>query len=153
MSELYIRPFALADSEQASGVIVRCLKEVNSHDYTPNQIVRLCGEFTPDKVRERFGGEASFVAVQDSIVVGTATLKDEEVGSVFVLPDLHGKGVGKLLMDRIEAEARKNGIDVLKAYSSLAAVNFYLHLGYRQLREKHGPDGEITLEVEKRLLY
>ena len=153
MSELYIRPFALADSEQASGVIVRCLKEVNSRDYAPDQITRLCGEFTPDKVKERFGGRTSFVAVQNSVVVGTVTLKGDEVGSVFVRPDLHGKGIGELLMSRIEVEAGKNGTDVLRAYSSLAAVHFYLRLGYRQLREKRELDGEVTLEVKKQLLW
>jgi len=78
-------------------------------------------------------------------------LKGNEVGSVFVRPDLHGKGIGKMLMDRVERVARQEGVEVLKAYSSLAAINFYRHLGYEQRREKREPDGEVTIEIKKRL--
>ena len=78
-----IRPFHLDDSGEASAVIVRCLREVNSRDYTPHQVERLCGEFTPEKVQERFG-RSSFVAVRDKEVIGTATLQTDKLGSVFV---------------------------------------------------------------------
>ncbi len=129
---------------------MRCLKEVNSRDYTPSQIERLCGEFTPGKVRERFGERLSFVAVQEE-VVGTATLKEDELGSVFVYPDLHGGGVGKLLVTHVEEVARGRGLEALRAYSSLTALDFYLHLGYEAVEKKVEPDGEVTVEIRKSL--
>lgn len=146
-----VRPFEEADSEQASRLIVRCLREVNSRDYTGEQIQRICEAFTPQQVARRFGECTSFVAVKDEQVIGTATLKGNEVGSVFVTPDLHGLGIGKLLMNHVESVAAKSGLTTLTAYASLAAIGFYKHLGYRPIREKVEPDGEVTLEIEKHL--
>lgn len=151
-SQVGIRPFVVDDSEQASRVIIRCLREVNSRDYTPSQIERLRREFSPSKVRERFGSRASFVAFQNDVVLGTATLDGDEVGSVSVCPDLQNKGVGRALMEHIEVVAKASRTDFLRGYSSLAAVHFYLHLGYEKLREKRESDGEVTIEIEKRLL-
>lgn len=93
----------------------------------------------------------SFVAVQDKAIVGTATLRGDEVGSVFVRPDLHGRGVGRALVEQMEAQARANGLSALKAYSSLYAVAFYLRLGFGRLYEKHEPDGEVAVLMEKPL--
>lgn len=146
-----IRPYTPEDSEQASNVIIRCLREINSRDYTPGQVERLCQEFTPEKVQKRFSDRESFVAVQGDQVVGTATLKGDELGSVFVRPDLHGSGIGRHLTEHVEATARQNGMSVLRAYSSLAAIDFYAHLGYERLQEKLEPDGEVTIEIEKDL--
>lgn len=152
IQNVFVRPFAPDGSEQVSKVIVRCLKAVNSRDYTPGQIDRLCAAFTPGRVLERFGNRVRLVAVQKGALVSTAMLQDNEVGSVFVCPDFHGRGVGKTLVEHIEAVARQNGVGLIKAYSSLTAVGFYLYLGYEKLREKRELDGEVTIEVEKRLL-
>ena len=150
-----IRPSRSDDSEEASAVITRCLREVNSRDYTPRQIERLCAEFTPEKLRKRFG-ESSFVAVhsngEDEEVVGTATLRGDKLGSVFVRPDLHGCGIGKLLVLHVEEVAKGRGVAVIGAYSSLTALNFYLHLGYEEVDEKVEPDGEVTVRIRKQLL-
>lgn len=151
-SAIGIRPFVVDDGEQVSRVIIRCLREVNSRDYTSSQIERLCREFSPSKVRERFGNRASFVAFQNDVVVGTATLDGDEIRSVFVRPDLQNKGIGRVLMEQIEVAAKASGADVLRGYSSLAAIHFYLHLGYEKLREKREADGEVTIEIEKQLL-
>ena len=148
---IHIRPFHAGDSECASSLIRRCLREVNSRDYTPSQIERVCAEFTPDKVRARFDERLSYVAVYAEEVVGTATLQGDQLGSVFVLPDLHGHGIGKRLVRHVEEVARGRGIEVLRAHSSLSAFNFYLHLRYERLGQKVEPDGEVTMEIQKRL--
>lgn len=149
---IIIRLFHPNDREGASSVITRCLREVNSRDYTPHQVKRLCGEFTPERVRKRFGERTSFVAVYGEEVVGTAALRGDELGSVFVRPDLHGHGVGRLLVMRVEEVARRRGVAKLRAYSSLTALDFYLHLDYKRVGKKSEPDGEVTLEIQKYLL-
>jgi len=147
-----IRPFEAPDSEQASYVITRCLKEINSRDYTEGQIQKICDAFTPKNILKRFSERKSFVAVQYEQVIGTATLKGQEIGSMFVNPDFQGCGIGKLLIKHIEDVAKKSNVTQLKAYSSIAAIEFYKHLGYHEIKEKVEPDGEITIEIEKTLV-
>ncbi len=79
-------------------------------------------------------------------------MEGDEVGSVFVCPDVHGRGVGKALMEHVEGVVIQNGVSLVKAYSSLTAVGFYFGLGYEKLREKHELDGEVTVRLEKRFL-
>ena len=99
----------------------------------------------------RFAQRSSFVAVHGDEVVGTATLQGDELGSVFVCPDLHGQGLGKRLVTHVETVAKEGGVERLRAFSSLSALDFYLHLGYERLGEKRELDGEVTLEVRKQL--
>jgi GNAT superfamily N-acetyltransferase len=146
-----VRPFTPSDSEEASNIIVRCLREVNRNEYTEGQIERLCNAFSPAKLDKRFSDRKSFVAVMNDSIVGTATIKHNELGSVFVDPDFHRRGVGRILVDFIESLARRDGITLLKANSSLTAVNFYQQLGYEILGERCEPDGEVTIEIEKQL--
>jgi len=146
-----IRTFEASDSVQASWVITRCLREVNSHNYTEEQIQRLCDAFTPNQVLKRFSTRKSFVAVQHGKVIGTATLKEQEIGSLFVNPNLQGQGIGKLLLNHIEEVAKTANVTYLKAYSTLTAIEFYKHLGYQVIKEKVEKDGEVTIEIVKSL--
>lgn len=144
-----IRRFTRADRKQASTLICRCLREINSSEYDQNQIDRLCDAFSPENVERRFSERLSYVAVDAGKIIGTATLKGSELGSVFVNPEQHGQGIGKLLTYHVEAIARNSGIKRLTAFSSLAAIDFYRYLGYKSLGEKCEPDGEVTIEIEK----
>ena len=76
-----------------------------------------------------------FVAEADGRIVGTASLAkfkripdaDEEYAclTVFVLPESHGKGIERILMERVEEAARVRGVQVLRVPASLNALQFY----------------------------
>lgn len=151
MSQTTIRPFQPDDSPAVSALIIRCLKEVNQADYTPQQIERLCQAFAPDQVKKRFGQRLSFVALQKGQIIGTVTLKQNEIGSLFILPDYHKRGIGQQLLRHIEQVALQNKQTEVIAYSSLTAIDFYQHHGYTQIDQKEEADGEISLKIQKYL--
>lgn len=79
--------------------------------------------------------EYFFVAKQGGRIVGYAGLKsaEQEIDAVFVSPDMNGKGLGTLLLERTEMQARVLQFRTVKLHASLNAVNFYHRAGYREV--------------------
>ena len=133
-----IRHFRAGDEAATSIIICRCLREVNSADYPPDVIEGLAASFTPEKVARFPEGRETFVAESGGAVVGTASLaRDNSTPeekyvclTVFVLPEYHGRGVGKALISRVEQAARDKGATCLQVPSSVTALSFYAKLGY-----------------------
>ncbi len=74
----------------------------------------------------------TLLALEEDRLYGTACLSGNEIKRVFVKPDVQGRGVGRSLMHSLEDHAARTGITELTLSSTLAAYDFYLHLGYIQ---------------------
>ncbi|GAB4256938.1 GNAT family N-acetyltransferase [Deferrisoma sp.] len=84
--------------------------------------------------------------------VGTGRLlPDGRVGRMAVLRAWRGRGVGRRILEALEAEARRRGMKTLRLHAQVAARGFYEKLGYRA----HGPvfqeAGIPHVEMEKDL--
>ncbi|MBV7563492.1 GNAT family N-acetyltransferase [Pseudomonas sp. sia0905] len=130
-----IRPAREADADAISDVIVQALRLSNAADYPPQVIERVAANFDAAGVRGLLESRQVFVALDDERVVATASLAGDVVRSVFVLPEMQGRGVGKALMRHIEGVARAAGVQLLRVPASLTAVPFYAALGYTVIRE------------------
>lgn len=66
-----------------------------------------------------------------------------KIPKIYVLPETQGQGVGKSLIEAIEAEARENGASklTLNVNRSNKAITFYEHLGFYIATEENVPIG------------
>lgn len=87
---------------------------------------------------------ATFVAMRDDLVVGTATMKDAEVRSVLVSPRHHRRGLGRILVTTVEALARKRGPEEVTVSSSLGALSFRSSLKSSKNRRRFFGDEETV---------
>lgn len=85
-------------------------------------------------------------------IVGTARLLDKghgtgKIGRVAVLREHRGKGLGALMMQRVEQEARASGYTELILEAQCYAIPFYEKLGYFA-------EGDVFLDcnIEHRLM-
>jgi N-acetylglutamate synthase-like GNAT family acetyltransferase len=148
--ECMIRPALEDDADEISAVILRALRETNAMDYSDAIIERVEHSFSPTAVRELIGKRTVFAATIDGRVVGTASLDGSVVRSVFVAPDVQARGIGKLLMARIESAARERNILKLAVPSSVTAETFYARLGFTAVRDSYYGD-ERTIIMERLL--
>ncbi|MNO73640.1 putative acetyltransferase [compost metagenome] len=125
-----IRAFDTDDALTISRLISNNLIHVNSRDYPPHIISSMVAEFTPEYVTTLSKVRQMFVALAGGKVVGTASLDEDTIYTVFVDKDHHGSGIGRLLIEHIESIARESGVPRLQLPSSLTAVRFYEKLGY-----------------------
>lgn len=130
-----IRQAREADADAISDVIVQALRLSNAADYPPQVIERVAANFDAAGVRALMASREVFVALDGARVVATASLAGDVVRSVFVLPELQGRGVGKALMGYVEGVAQAAAVPCLRVPASLTAVPFYKALGYAVVRE------------------
>jgi GNAT superfamily N-acetyltransferase len=130
-----IRTFQPGDARRVAEVIQRCLREVNSRDYPVELIERMCAHFSADRVTSLAGERLVHVAVLNGVVVGTVSRDGNKVYTMFVLPELAGRGIGRCLMNHIEAAATAEGFDYMETGASITAHDFYRRLGYADVRQ------------------
>ncbi|RMM83084.1 GCN5-related N-acetyltransferase [Pseudomonas coronafaciens pv. striafaciens] len=147
-----IRPACEADAEAEaiSRVVLAALHTSNARDYSADVIERVAQSFSASALCALMRQRQMFVAVAGAMIVGTASLDGHAVRSVFVDPDWHRRGVGRLLMEQIERVARGAGEERLVVPSSVTAQGFYAALGFKVVRE-HIEDEERTLIMERHL--
>ncbi|MEK9280148.1 MULTISPECIES: GNAT family N-acetyltransferase [unclassified Bradyrhizobium] len=148
--ECAIRPALEDDADEISAVILRALREANAKDYSDEIIERVERSFSPSAVLQLIGKRTVFVATIDSRLVGTASLDGSVVRTVFVAPDVHAQGIGRLLMAEIERTARERNISSLTVPSSVTAEPFYARLGFKAVRDSYYGD-ERTIVMERSL--
>ncbi|MEV4515428.1 GNAT family N-acetyltransferase [Dactylosporangium sp. NPDC049525] len=140
-----VRRFEAGDAPAVAGLIGRCLREVNSRDYPAEIIERMCAHFDPDRIAALAGQREMFVA--DAVgtaeagrvagtggVAGTVSRDGNKVYTMFVRPDLAGRGIGRLLMRHIESLAAAEGHGFMETGASISAHRFYQRLGYVDVR-------------------
>jgi GNAT superfamily N-acetyltransferase len=73
-----------------------------------------------------------YVAVDHGLVVGTGmlTLASGQVDAIFVRPAHMGRGVGRKMLDFLEALAANQGLDAMRLDATLNAAPFYRRCGW-----------------------
>ena len=79
-----------------------------------------------------------FVALEGDRVIGTVALEENRLRAMAV--DSQTRGIGRILVARLEEEARRRGIDRIDLHARITARGFYAKLGYIE-------EGEIFTEV------
>jgi predicted N-acetyltransferase YhbS len=148
--ECELRTARDGDAEAVSRVIRSALRETNAKDYPRDVIERLQKNFSPADVLDLMGKRKVFVALFGQRIVGTASLDGKTVRTVFVAPDVQGRGVGRRLMEEVERTARDTGVTTLVVPSSVTAERFYAKLGFKTVRDSYHGE-ERTVIMERRL--
>lgn len=107
--------------------------------------------------REQFENETDevhIIAQKDNIIVGCLILVPFEnnrcrMRQVAVAKDMQGLGIGKKLVLFSEQEAKQRGWSEIFMHARIAALEFYLKLGYLTRGEKFREVGIPHLEMYK----
>ena len=145
MKSLNIRQATDADVPSLSKLIRRTIRVSNSKDYDQKSVDMLCAIFEPEPVAERVATEHILLGFAGAELVGTVGLKGDYLRSLFVEPAYQGQGLGKILVARIEVEAKNRGMPEIMIHSSLTAQGFNLELGFEMVELQSYPEGPFVL--------
>lgn len=137
-----------ADAHAISEVVIGALRESNARDYSPEVIARVEQSFCPTSVLKLMGQRRMYVALIEGQVVGTASLDQAVVRTVFVSPHYQGQGIGQQLMAHVKTVAILNQVDALLVPSSVTAQSFYAKLEFCKVRDEcHGDERTIIMAL------
>ncbi len=155
-SMITIRNFTEKDAEAMAEVVRVTLKVSNSKDYSEAVIMENIRSHSAEHLIENAKGGHFFVACDDKTIIGCGgiagywgSLTESFVMTVFVLPAYQKRGIGRMLMERIESDEiflRANRIEIA---ASITACDFYRKLGYTYKNGITTPDEGGCIRLEK----
>ena len=151
-----IRSFQECDAAEVSALIIRTLQISNAKDYPPEEIQRITAKFTPEDVIERAGWTHLYVCCVDQKIVACGAIgpywgKEDESAlfNIFVLPEYQGKGVGRRLIEALEADEYALRANRIEIAASITGRDFYRKLGYSFKNGIDTLDEEQLYRLEK----
>jgi len=135
VDEIIIRKATPKDADSVCVVLVRSIKEICAPYYDNDEeiLAQWLENKTPANVRRWIGSNRSYcvVAVNGSgLVVGFAAISGSEIMLNYVLPEALHQGIGKRMLEALEAHAIASGKDRVEVVSTIPAKAYYERNGY-----------------------
>lgn len=155
-TEVIARAYREEDAEEIVKLIIRNFREVNVKDYGEKAMEALAA--THDI--KWFQGVAEYANVyvfwNENKIVGVGSissfwgsLTESILLTVFVLPELHGQGIGSYIIDTLESDRLFLRADRIEIPASITAVEFYRKKGYDYKNGIRELDKEQHYRLEK----
>jgi N-acetylglutamate synthase-like GNAT family acetyltransferase len=143
MKSIKIRKAKEKDVKDIIKVIQESVLATHVGIYPEEDIQETLNNYTNEKVIKYIKESNYFVAVHNELIVGCVLVKENKMRSLYVLPRFMGKGIGRKLVEVAEECVKENGFDYIYLWSSLVSHEFYLHMGYRDVKGIENKDGLI----------
>ena len=125
--------------DEVSNYTYKSLIPKKDYEYFKKKMWSL--EFIKKDAREGY----TIVVKDKEKIIGTGTIVGNYISKIYIKPEYHGKGIGKLIMKCLEKKAKSNGVKTIFLASNLNAEKFYTKLGYEttENKELYTPDGYV----------
>ncbi len=156
---MQIRLFQTSDTIQVTDIIQRNLREINTRDYTLDELENTINYFTPEQIEKNAKFRIIFVATEKEKILWTAWYAQSNnpemewafLLTVFVRPEYHRQWIGGKLVETIENATRKDGFKTMYVPSWLTAIAFYQKLGYDFVNSPPKEDAEWNTLMYKKI--
>lgn len=152
-----VRPFKRGDENGMSEVIAHTLLVSNKNDYFPEYLNAAAAEHSPSFFTEREKDTHFYVVCDRKKIIGCGgitgywgSMTESYLLSVFVLPDYQGRGLGRKIIEALEADEFFQRAWRTEVGSSLTATGFYQKMGYVFKNGVTVPDEAGVVRLEKR---
>jgi len=153
---LTVRRFERGDAEAVSCLIIRTLREVNIKDYPAEYIEDTASKMKPEDVAARASWTHFYVFCDEKKIIGCGAIgpywgKEDESSffTIFVLPEEQGKGVGRRIIETLEADEYFLRAKRVEIPASITACYFYRKFGFDYKNGVDQPDDEGLIRLEK----
>lgn len=149
-----IRRFRDKDAEEVCNFVRETFLKFVAPSFSKKGIEKGLASITPKTFTEKAEGSLKYVAVKDGKIIGVifGNYKKGSISMLFVRKDMVRKGIGKLLLNKIEREMKRHGIKAIRVNSSLYAVPFYEKMGYKKSRGIVKKDGKVHQPMIKKFI-
>lgn len=151
-----VRKFRHEDAKEVSDLIIHTLRTTNIKDYAEELIENVAAQFTPEKVIERAGWTHFYVFCDGQRIVGCGAIgaywgseTESCLFNIFVHPTCQGKGIGRLIIQTLEADEYARRASRIEIPASITGCQFYRKLGYDYKNGIKALDADQHYQLEK----
>lgn len=155
-TEVIVKPYREEDAEEIVGLIIRNFREVNVRDYGEQAIEELVKTHDAAWFKGVAGYAHVYVFWNEGSIVGVGSISsfwgsptESILLTIFVLPELHGQGIGSYIIDTLEKDELFLRADRIEIPASITAVEFYRKKGYDYKNGVRELDEEQHYRLEK----
>ena len=155
-TEVIVKPYREEDAEEIVNLIIRNFREVNVKDYGEEAIAELVATHDVNWFKGVAGYANVYVFWNENKIVGVGSissfwgsLTESILLTVFVLPELHGQGIGSYIIDTLENDELFLRAERIEIPASITAVEFYRKKGYDYKNGIKELDDEQHYRLEK----
>ena len=116
--------------KQIAAIVRETIQNVYPHYYPSGAVQFFLDLHSEAGIEEAMSSEEIYLAMAQGNVVGTGSIRKNEICRLFILPEYQGNGYGSRLMDLLEARVFEN-YPVAHVDASFPAESMYLKRGYR----------------------
>lgn len=116
--------------EQVAAIVKETIQKVYPHYYPSGAVQFFLDLHSEARIEEVMYSEEIYLVVVRGNVIGTGSIRKNEICRLFILPEYQGKGYGSRLMDLLEAQIFENYPKV-HIDASFPAESMYLRRGYQ----------------------
>lgn len=135
--EITVSSYREEDAREIVDLILRNFREVNVKDYGEEAIESMVATHDVNWFKNVAGYAHVYVFRAGSTIVGVGSISsywgsptESILLTIFVLPELHGQGIGSYIIDTLEADELFLRADRIEIPASITAVEFYRKKGY-----------------------
>lgn len=150
------RRFRQEDAQEVSELIIHTLRTTNIKDYSKVYIENVVAQFAPEQVIERAGWTHFYVFCEEDRIVGCGAIgaywgseTESCLFNIFVHPSCQGKGIGRSIIETLEADEYARRASRIEIPASITACPFYRKLGYDYKNGVNTLDAEQHYRLEK----
>lgn len=155
-TEIIIKAYQEENAEEIVKLIHRNFREVNVKDYGEEFVEELLDTHDVDWFKNLAGYANVYVFWSEDQIVGVGSissfwgsLTESILLTVFVLPELHGQGIGSCIIDTLESDELFLRAERIEIPASITAVEFYRKKGYDYKNGIKELDEEQHYRLEK----
>ena len=111
-------------------IVEKTIRAVYPHYYPSGAVQFFLDLHNEQRIREAFAREDIYFAAVQGEIVGTGSIRGNEICRLFILPEYQAKGYGSRLMDLLEDMVFQQ-YQAVHIDASFPAESMYLKRGYR----------------------
>ncbi len=156
MTDIIIRKYDEKDADEVLNLIHRNSLEINSKDTGLEHMQKFVDICDANWLSKRASFCHMYVAEENGRIVGVGgissyfgSLTESIILNVFVLPEYHGKGIGRKIVQILENDEYGIRANRIEVPASITAKEFYYKLGYKFKNGIEKLDEEKHYRMEK----
>lgn len=151
-----IRKFNISDAEEISKLVCRNLLEVNSKEYGMDDMIQFAKEYDYNKIIKVATSGHMYIVQENNKILGCGAISFNNIEktesiilTLFVLPEYHGKGIGKKIIEVIEQDEIYLNSEKIVVSASLSSNIFYEKMGFIYKNNLKEPSPQKCYYMEK----